>query len=111
MRAPSGVRRTRSTTRSIASLVGTPVLLEVADERGAEVADRLLAAVHGHVLAEDVERLLADAERLPVGAPAAPSGTGERSGARGDGRVHLPRLDDLVRELLGLQLGPGEDRL
>src|SRR3954469_17389879 len=53
--------------RSIASLVSTPVLLQVADERRAEVADGLLAGVQRHVLAERVERLLADAHRPPVG--------------------------------------------
>src|SRR4051812_6670323 len=65
MRAPSGVRRTRSIVaarRSDASLVGTPVLLQVADQRGAEVTEGLLARVDAHVFAEDVERFLADSQ-------------------------------------------------
>src|SRR4051812_11422314 len=53
--------------RSIAALVGTPVLLEVVDQGGAEVAECLLAGVDGHVLAERLERLLADPQRAPVG--------------------------------------------
>src|SRR5690348_1641835 len=52
---------------SDAALVRIPVLLEVANERWAEVAVRLLAREGGHVLAEDVERLLCDAHAAPVG--------------------------------------------
>ena len=48
-------------TGSEAALVGVPVLFEVADERGAQVAIGLLAAEGGHVLPEDVERLRPDA--------------------------------------------------
>ena len=59
-----------------ATLMGAPVLLEVADQRGAEVADGLLAAVCRHVGAEDVQRLLADPQRAPVG------DAGDRAGAR-----------------------------
>src|SRR3954452_24059509 len=56
--------------RSIASelaVAGIPVLLEVADQRRAEVAERLLARVGGHVGAEEVQRLLARSQRAPVG--------------------------------------------
>jgi len=61
---------------------GIPVLFEVADERGAEVAEGLLARVRGHVGAEEVERLLArqaqvteeDREFLRQVAPGVPPG-------------------------------------
>src|SRR4051794_38329989 len=111
MRAPSGVRRTRSTTRSSASLVGTPVLLEVADQRRAEVARGLLAGVDGHVLAEDVERLLPDPERAPVGCPAHRAGARQLRRAALENRIHLAVLHDLVGELLRRELGAGQDRL
>ena len=69
--------------------MGAPVLLEVADQRGAEVADRLLAAVDRHVLAEDVERLLADPQRAPVGDAADRAGAG-RGRARACARSPRP---------------------
>ena len=50
--ARAGAPRARRAARSIAALMGAPVLLEVADQRRAEVADGLLAAVDRHVLAE-----------------------------------------------------------
>src|SRR5438046_393044 len=104
MRSPSGVRRTRSTVArswSVAALMGAPVLLEVADQRRAEVARRLLARVDRHVLAEDVERLLADPQRATVGDAGDRAGGGELGRAVRDRVVHLPRFDDLIRELLG----------
>src|SRR4051812_19702170 len=103
MRAPSGVRRTRSTVaarRSVASLVGTPVLLQVADQRGAEVAVGLLARVDAHVFAEDVQRLLADAQGAPVGDAADRAGTRELGRSPLERGVHLTARDDLVGELL-----------
>src|SRR5438132_421852 len=45
---------------------GVPVLLEVPDQLPAVVAEGLLATVDRHVLAEHIERLLADAHRLAV---------------------------------------------
>src|SRR5690349_12937369 len=64
----SSASRSRG-ARSIASepaVAGIPVLLEVADERGAEVAEGLLARVGRHVGAKQVERLLAGPQRAAV---------------------------------------------
>src|SRR3954453_8035301 len=96
---------------SILTLMGAPVLLEVADQRRAEVADGLLAAVGRHVLAERVERFLADAQRFAI------RDAGDRAGAREvvrgalDRRVHLPGREDVVRQLLGGELAVRQDRL
>src|SRR3712207_8022022 len=49
-------------------------------------------------------------ERLAVGDPGHGAGGGQRGRAGGERGVHLPRLDELVRELLGPQLGAREDR-
>src|SRR3954454_25248862 len=87
-------------TRSIAALVGTPVLLEVADERRAEVAGRLLAGVDRHVLPERVQRLLADPQRPPVRDADDRAGARQLPGARFEPRVHLLRRDDLVGQAL-----------
>src|SRR3954452_17229063 len=114
MRSPSGVGRTRLTVaarRSDRSLMRAPVLLEVADQRRAEVAPRLLAGVDAHVLPEDLERLLPDPQRAPVGDARHRARGRERARARLDRGVHLARLDDLVRQLLGGELAPREDRL
>ena len=60
------LRRGVPDRRSEAAAVSIPVLLEVVDERRTQVAVGLLARVRGHVLAEQVERLLADPHRGPV---------------------------------------------
>src|SRR5919198_2565936 len=49
------------------ALVGAPMPLEVGHQRRTEVAERLLARVERHVGAKDVARLLAGAQRPPVG--------------------------------------------
>src|SRR5215213_11549252 len=47
-------------------LLRVPVLFEIADQRGREMAIGLLACVHRHVAAEGVERFFGDAKGAPV---------------------------------------------
>src|SRR6185437_15136943 len=101
---------------SDAALVRIPVLLEIANQRGAEVAVGLLARERGHVLAEDVERLLPDADPAAVGGGRDEPGRGQRLHARFDGRVHVGRVHHLVDHHVALggprlELAAGEDRL
>src|SRR4051812_5700417 len=104
-------------TGSNSALVRIPVLLEVPDERGAQMAVRLLAAVRGHVLAKDVERLRRHAHRPPVGGSVDESRAGQRLHARFPRGVHLPgRVDPLIAEQVALrrarlELEPRQDRL
>ena len=92
------------------------MLLQVRDERRAEVAVRLLAAERRHVPAEQVERLRADPQRAPVARRVDEPGVGQRRDPGGDRGVHLARLHDLVDQQVAvrrprLELEPGEDRL
>jgi hypothetical protein len=92
------------------------VLLEVVDERRAELAERLLAGVGGHVLAEQVERLLPHAHRGAVGGGVDEARARESIDPAVDRRVDLPRLDDLVADQIrvGVARRPfaaGQDRL
>src|SRR6478735_316176 len=89
---------------SEAAAVSVPVLLEVAHERVAEMAVGLLARVGGHVLAEQLDRLLPDPHRGPVGGGVDQSGAGQRGYAFVDGLVHLAGFDDLVADQLGVRL-------
>ena len=98
--------------RSIAALMGAPVLLEVADQRRAEVADRLLAAVRRHVLAEDVERLLADPQRAPVGDAADRARRWRGRAARRSIAASIsPGATISSASSSGCELAAGEDRL
>src|SRR5262245_37515088 len=111
------VRSSSRGRRSESALTSLPMLLEVAHERRAEVAVRLLAAERRHVPAKRVERLGADAQRTPVARRVDETGARQRLDARRDRRVHLlRRLDGLVAEQVavrraGLELETGEDRL
>src|SRR5437764_14505388 len=60
------------------TLVGAPVLFQVADEGRAEVAVCLLAGVGGHVRLERRQRLLGHAQRLAVAGRAHDARAGER---------------------------------
>src|SRR6516225_4600983 len=101
---------------SEAAAVSVPVLLEVAHEGGAEVAIGLLARVGGHVLAEQVERLLAGPDRAAVRRGVDQPRAGQRGYALLDRLVDLFGVYYLVADLLcvGLAGSPGaagEDRL
>src|SRR5437763_9975833 len=69
--------------RSEAAALSVPVLLAVAHERRAQMAVGLLARVGGHVLTEQVERLLPSADRAAVGRGIDQA----RAGQRGDPRI------------------------
>src|SRR5437899_8434426 len=75
-----------------------PVLLEVGDQRGAEVAVRLLERVCGEITAEQVERFLRHAKRAPVSRRAHHARSGELLDDALDGGVHLRWRDDLVAD-------------
>src|SRR5262249_28846732 len=96
---------------SILTLMGAPVLLQVADQRGAEVAERLLAGVGRHVFAKGIQRFLTNAEGPPVRDAADRARARQVGGGALDRPVHLAGRDDVVGELLGCQLAVGEDRL
>src|SRR3954470_9617884 len=83
------------------ALAGIPVLLEVADEGRAQVAVGLLPGEGRHVLAEDVERPLADAEGTAVAGRVAHPRAGHRLDPLAKRVIHRIRLDDLVAEQLG----------
>src|SRR4051812_14082705 len=98
------------------ALAGIPVFLEVADEGRAQVAVGLLPGEGRHVLAEDIERLLADAEGTAVGGRVDQPRAGQCLDPLAKRVIHRIRLDDLVAQQLGgrdagLELAPGEDRL
>src|SRR5215213_4397339 len=104
------------TSASELALVCIPVLLEIADQRRAEVAVGLLAGEGGHVLPEDVKRLLSDANRAAIGRGVDQARAGQRLGARVERLVHRVGLDDFVAEQLGwrdsgLELPAREDCL
>src|SRR6476660_6794324 len=80
----------------LAPVGGVPVLFQVADERGAEMTLCLLASVHRHVAAEQVERLLPGAERAPVARGAYDSRAGQLFDRCIDGLVHFPAWDYFV---------------
>src|SRR6187200_106191 len=82
-------RTHRADVQSKATLVGVPVLFEVANERRAEVAVRLLAAEGRHVLPKEVERLGADAQGAPVARGVHETRARQRLDAPADGVVHL----------------------
>src|SRR5215510_6055319 len=75
---------------------GVPVFLEVRDERGTEMALRLLACVHRHVAAEEVERFLPRAECAPVARGADHSGTRQLLHGGIDRLIHIFVWNDLV---------------
>jgi hypothetical protein len=92
------------------------VILEVVDERRAELAERLLAGVGGHVLAEQVERLFPDAHRGAVRGGVDEARAREGVDPAFDRRVDLVGLHDLVADQIrvGLARRPfaaGQDRL
>src|SRR6185295_3332931 len=81
---------------------GVPVLFQVTDERGAEMALCLLASVQRHVAAKQVERLLPDAESSPVVRGAYHAGTrvllhGFRRGKRRGQPARVPRWAGAAR--------------
>src|SRR3954466_9072388 len=75
-----------------------PVLFQIADERGAEMALCLLASVHRHVAAEQVEGFLPGADRAPVARGAHDSRAGQLFDRCIDGLVHFFVWDDFVTE-------------
>src|SRR5215468_6562371 len=48
------------------AVLGAPIPFEIGDQRGTEMAIRLLARVHGHIVAKQVERLFPHAKSSPV---------------------------------------------
>src|SRR3954454_7032034 len=93
-----------------------PVLFEIADERGAEMALCLLPSVHRHVAAEQVEGLLPGTDRAPVARGAHDARAGQLFDRCIDGLVHFVVWDDFVtqhpsRGARALDAQLGHDRL
>src|SRR5262245_61405071 len=75
-----------------------PVPLEIGDEGRAETAIGLVARIGAGIAAEEIERLLPDAERAPVADGADRARIGEPLDYAIDGRVHGVARRDLVAD-------------
>src|SRR6185437_1633533 len=79
-------------------VLGVPVPFEIRNQRGAEMALRLLARIDGAVAAEQIERLLGDAKRTAIADGADRARVGEAGDDPVDRRVHPARWYDLVAD-------------
>src|SRR5947209_6262023 len=114
--ARSSPRGSDSTRASGGAIVGIPVLLQVSDQRRTEMAVGLLARIHAHVVAEQIERLLPLAQGSSVGGRVDQARAGQRIHAGLERRVYLGGVDDLVADQIGVglaghPLATGQDRL
>src|SRR5579859_2593480 len=78
------------------SVMRVPLAFEIGDQRRAEMAIGLVARVGGKILAEQVERLLADAQRAAICGGADRARTGQPRDDAIERAVHLGRRGDLV---------------
>src|SRR3954451_242338 len=106
----------RRAGRSERARLGLPVALEVADQRRAVEAQRLLARVARHVPAEHVERLERHAQLTAVGDEARRPGAHELARRAFDGIVERLGRQDLVGDhpalgRVGGEVAVEEDRL
>src|SRR5262245_9158656 len=96
--------------------MGPPALLEIPDQRRADVALGLLARVGRHVGLEEGARLLADPQRPAVAGGADAAGARQRRAGLIDRLVHGAGWDHLVAQqpslgALGLEPSVEQDRL
>src|SRR5271155_5313100 len=100
VRMPSGDGLTGQDprARSGLSILRVPMALEIGNQRGAEMAIGLLAAVDCHVAAKQIQRLLADADSPPVAHGAHDSGTRHRADDPLDRLIHRTRGDGFVAD-------------
>src|SRR5213595_2624623 len=91
-------RRRASTQTLNLPLLRVPVLFQIANQRGREMAVGLLAGIHGHVTAELIERLLCNAKRAAIARGADHAGIREARDHSIERRIHLVRRHDLVAD-------------
>src|SRR5581483_4313673 len=80
------------------ALRGIPILFKICDQRRAEMAIGLFAAVDRHIATAQIERLYADTDGAAISGCADHARTGEVSDDPGNSGIHLIRWYDQIAD-------------
>src|SRR5438552_10906047 len=94
----AGCERRSAARRLDFPVLRIPVALEIGDERRTEIAIGLVARIGGAIAAEEIERLLGDAEGTAVGGRTHNAGAGQFIDDAREGGVHVAGRGDLVAD-------------